>query len=129
MLEGLISLMDSPLSISLVIAIIGLALVFFVILLLWGLLIGLVKITTNKTAEKPVVQPTEVRARESSAEVERAYQTEAAAAAVAIALVLQKSAPRKPESGSGISPWQAVFRARQLSQGSTSIIRKARGTK
>jgi Na+-transporting methylmalonyl-CoA/oxaloacetate decarboxylase gamma subunit len=120
--------MDSPLIISLVITGIGMGLVFVAILLLWGLMEGLVKVTADKTAEIPEVQPTEVRATQIPADVERAYQAEAAAAAVAIALAMQQSAPKNPASAGGISPWQSVLRAGQLSQRSTSFNRKPRGT-
>jgi Na+-transporting methylmalonyl-CoA/oxaloacetate decarboxylase gamma subunit len=78
--------MQSPLTISLLITAIGMGLVFVAILLLWGLMEGLVKVTTDKTATVPDVEPTEARATQIPADAERAFKAQAAAAAVAIAL-------------------------------------------
>jgi sodium pump decarboxylase gamma subunit len=120
--------MQSPLTISLIITVIGMGLVFVAILLLWGLMEGLVKVTADKTAVVPNVQPTEVRSTQIPADVELAYKAEAAAAAVAIALSMQQTASHKPKTGNGISPWQSVLRAGQLSQRTNSFNRKSRGT-
>jgi Na+-transporting methylmalonyl-CoA/oxaloacetate decarboxylase gamma subunit len=120
--------MQSPLAISLIITAIGMGLVFVAILILWGLMEGLVKVTADKTARVPDVQPTETRATQIPADVEQDYKAEAAAAAVAIALSMRQSAPQKPGDSSGISPWQAVLRAGQLSQRTNSFNRKQRRT-
>jgi sodium pump decarboxylase gamma subunit len=120
--------MQSPLTISLIITVIGMGLVFVAILLLWGLMEGLVKITADKTAVVPDVQPSEVRSTQIPADVEQAYKAEAAAAAVAIALSLRQTASHQNDEGSSISPWQSVLRAGQLSQRTTSFNRKPRGT-
>ena len=120
--------MKSSLTISLIITAIGMGLVFVAILLLWGLMEGLVKVTADRTARVPDVVPTEVRAAQIPADVEQAYKAEAAAAAVAIALSMRQSAPQKPGDSSGISPWQAVLRAGQLSQRTNSFNRKQRRT-
>jgi Na+-transporting methylmalonyl-CoA/oxaloacetate decarboxylase gamma subunit len=120
--------MQSPLTISLIITVIGMGLVFFAILLLWGLIEALVKVTADKEAAVPEVQPAEARATQVPVDVERSYKAEAAAAAVAIALSMRQSSQQKPEAGGDISPWQSVLRAGQLSQRSSSFNRKPRGT-
>jgi len=121
--------MQSPLVISLIITVIGMGLVFFAILLLWGLMEALVKVTADqKTAAAPEEPVETVSSAPLPAAGDREGKARAAAAAVAVALAMRRSAPHKPEDGGGISPWQAVLRAGQLSQRSSSFNRKPRGT-
>jgi Na+-transporting methylmalonyl-CoA/oxaloacetate decarboxylase gamma subunit len=120
--------MQSQLTVSLIITAIGMGLVFVAILLLWGLMEALVKATADKTAAAPEVEPVEVRAAPVPASAERGLKAQAAAAAVTIALSMRRSGSQKREDNGGISPWQAVLRAGQLSQRTTSFNRKPRGT-
>lgn len=113
------------------ITLIGMGLVFLAILLLWGLLALLVRITAEpraavKTVEPPPGGPLAAEAQQladsdSLRLIDRKRQ--AAAAAVAAALSLQKQPPevfaplpRSSEPAGLVSPWQAVQRAGQLSR-------------
>ncbi|HSV86769.1 MAG TPA: OadG family protein [Levilinea sp.] len=117
--------MQSPLVTSLIITVIGMGLVFSAIMLLWGLMEVLVKVTADKTLAAPTAQP---EAMPALVDDNSENKARAAATAVAIALAMRQVAPQRPENAAGISPWQAVGRAGQLSQRSTSFNRKPRGT-
>lgn len=119
--------MQSPLGISLIITVIGMGLVFSAILLLWGVMEALVKITADKPTAAPAAPPEPAPALASAAG-DRENKARAAAAAVAITLAMRQAAPHKPEDGAAISPWQAVLRSGQLSQRSANFNRKPRGT-
>ena len=98
------------LSIALQVTVIGMGLVFAAILLLWGMIGLLVRVTDDRapapTAEHPV-----------SRDRERQIKRRAAAAAVATALAQQAGAHASGLSlalSQPISPWQAVLRSRQM---------------
>ena len=106
------------------ITLIGMGLVFVAILLLWGLMALLVQLTAQ--SDRPE-KPAESLA-ESPASVETIHADEtgqmrkrrAAAAAVTIALGLQKQRARplgvEKSTAGQVSAWQAVQRAGDLSQ-------------
>jgi Na+-transporting methylmalonyl-CoA/oxaloacetate decarboxylase gamma subunit len=118
------------------ITLIGMGLVFIAILLLWGGMALLVRITTEREdgepgrgEGEPEVQPeagssvlSETASTSVSAHKRRAA---AAAAAVSVALALRKPALHENEAlpGSTLSAWQAVNRASQVNQ-AANISRK-----
>jgi Na+-transporting methylmalonyl-CoA/oxaloacetate decarboxylase gamma subunit len=102
------------------ITLIGMGMVFAVIMLLWGVMVLLVKVTSSQkrspeetriTQEEPV-QP--VVDEPSVVFQKRAASAAAAAVAVAVAMNIEMGLPKnggqavKPDS---ISPWQAAHRA------------------
>ena len=105
--------MSDVLGIGLQITVIGMGLVFAVIILLWGGMSALVRLTDDRA-------PSEAAAAEADAAAqERARKQRAAAAAVAIALAQAKDDkphlfPEPPTAL--VSAWQAVMRANQLNQ-------------
>jgi Na+-transporting methylmalonyl-CoA/oxaloacetate decarboxylase gamma subunit len=115
------------------ISLIGMSLVFVAILLLWGLMALLVRLTTRSgQAETPALEAAsaiEVEAGSSAipqGSLEFDSKRRAAAAAVAIALAMQKTngASRLVDRPSSVSAWQAVHRASQLSRQSNGIKKK-----
>ncbi len=119
----------SPLVASLWITLIGMGLVFVAILLLWGLMEALMRLTArfaSKEAEEEAAgeeaeQPEALPAPTSD------QKKRAAAAAVAIAMSLRRPATRPNLPAPSGSGWQAVTRASQLNQ-PTHITRKSRGS-
>jgi Na+-transporting methylmalonyl-CoA/oxaloacetate decarboxylase gamma subunit len=103
---------------GLLIAGIGMGLVFVVIIFLWGLMALMMRVTSGKKKEE---LPT-VTDEPLLPDIQNLQSTRrAAAAAVAVALAsagLKKqmsSRPGEMENGS-LTPWQAVHRARQLGE-------------
>ncbi len=101
------------------ITLIGMGLVFLAIVLLWGLMALLVRVT----AERPDAQPETARLEEAAAEpttVPSDHRRRAAVTAVAVALALEKQhgSARKPVLGGADlgSNWQTVHRAAELNQ-------------
>lgn len=105
---------------ALLITLIGMGLVFVVILLLWGLMALLVRLTAEK--EAVVGEPVEAEAALAQAD-ERAEpapgldrKRRTAAAAVAAALALQSSSRPAVKPAGSLSAWQIVHRAGQARQ-------------
>jgi hypothetical protein len=110
---------------ALAIALVGLALVFAIILLLWGLMALLVRLTAEPApvaaAEAlPLAAASAGEAAPAGEELDDprgAARRRAAAAAVAVALLQIRRAPAAPAApAAAISPWQSVMRGRQLKQ-------------
>jgi len=122
---------------TLIITAIGMGLVFVAILLLWGLMELIVRLTADRpTAEKSTAievpldeeapaSPVDRRKQAAAAAVSAALASavtkpgaaKAAAAAVAAALALQsgmKTAEMESEPVNRVSPWQSMMRARQI---------------
>jgi Na+-transporting methylmalonyl-CoA/oxaloacetate decarboxylase gamma subunit len=122
--------MISPLVATLWITLIGMALIFFAILLLWGLMEALMRLSVRFPGdEKPEFSGEEEEEHEIEASpvpnVALDRRKRAAAAAVAIALALPSGVRRTAAAPlTAGSTWQAVNRARQLTQ-STHITRKS----
>ncbi len=125
----------SDLVASLWITLIGMGLVFIGILLLWGLMEAIVRITARFARNEEEEGEEEEGEAESESEAAptpapgNALKQRAAAAAVAVALALRKPAARilLPHPADGGSAWQAVTRASQLNH-PTQLARKSRGS-
>jgi Na+-transporting methylmalonyl-CoA/oxaloacetate decarboxylase gamma subunit len=115
------------------ITVIGMSLVFASIMLLWGMMVLLVRLSDDRTVP-PAPQPKEGSSmeavQESTAIPEGALLLErkrkAAAAAVAAALALQQSHSglRVEEPSTAMSAWQVVHRAGQINQQSYAPRKK-----
>ena len=121
--------MISPLTATLWITLIGMGLVFVAILLLWGLMEVMVRLSMRFGGAEKHEFSTEIDGETEIQELpvlaaSGDHKKRAAAAAVAIALALrQRMRPASPVQSTG-SAWQAVNRTRQLTQ-STHITRKS----
>jgi len=124
--------MNSALTSSLWITLIGMGLVFIALFLLWGLMELMVRLTSKhaeaelaELAEKSSVEEVPVEAADAGI-----LRRRAAAAAVALAMALDQAVENnQPESmGSSLSGWQPVLRANQLNQRSNMYSRKQRGS-
>ncbi len=117
------------------ITLIGMGLVFLAILLLWGGMALLVRLTEEREesgAEEdegalPAGSEVEAPAASQDMQKRRTSAAAAAAAAVAVALALRKPARREnggaARAGGALSAWQAVNRTSQVNQG-MNISRK-----
>ncbi|GAB4579540.1 MAG: hypothetical protein Fur0022_22780 [Anaerolineales bacterium] len=102
--------MMEPLSLSLQITLLGMSLVFGALIVLWGLMELLVRLTSDRTAPPPTEQVVMQR------DDEQTHKQQAAAIAVALALADQDSGPREfplPPTPL-VSAWQAVLRSDML---------------
>ena len=113
--------MDTELILQgLMIAAIGMGLVFVVIIFLWGLMALLMRLTSGGEKPEADVQGPEQEDEAQAPEVEQVERLRrAAAAAVAVGLAqasYQKSGERASRAGlqDGISSWQAFHRSRQV---------------
>lgn len=103
------------------ITLIGMGLVFVAILLLWGLMALLVKLTEDREKPEAAEIPAAIEIEPAAdATSDKDRKRKAAAAAVAIAMALQPKNGRA-HAGSAqpagvVSAWQAVHRAGRLGQ-------------
>ena len=103
----------NPIIQGLLITAIGMGLVFVAILLLWGLMVVIVRITAeNNTAKKRIISEIENGVETSNSPLEDSKKLQkVAAVAVAIAMSLQKTFPViTPQESNSISPWQSTRR-------------------
>ena len=102
---------------GLLITVFGMALVFVMILALWGIMVLLVKLT-NKTEPEEEVEPIEESAITEPAPASNQQGALAAAIAVAYALKSQETssayAPRPDAGESKENPWLTAGRTQQL---------------
>lgn len=120
----------NPIIQGLLITAIGMGLVFVAILLLWGLMIVIVRITDEtKTSKKTVGTKLESAVEASVSTLEESKKLQKVAAlSVAMAMSLQKTFPIvKPQASSSISPWQAARRNHAFGQTTALLNRKSRG--
>jgi hypothetical protein len=116
--------MEANLGLALQITAIGMSLVFAAILLLWGVMALLVRLTAGRAAAEPAAAAVEADVPslgvEAGAAARRArLARRAAAVAVSIVLAQSASAPERAQPApppAAMSPWQAVMRANQLKQ-------------
>jgi Na+-transporting methylmalonyl-CoA/oxaloacetate decarboxylase gamma subunit len=102
--------MEPNLTVSLLITVIGMGLVFAFILLFWGLMLLLVRLTRDRVPEASPAAVDEPRPEPDD------LKRQAAVAAVAVALArarLQPSRTRRTEDAAALSPWQAAHRRSQ----------------
>lgn len=107
---------------GLLIAGIGMGLVFVVIIFLWGLMALMMKVTSGKkktSAEEELPTVSDEPLLPEMEDLQGLKQAAAAAVAVALASGRMKkqisSRSGEPENGS-LNPWQAAHRVRQLGQ-------------
>jgi Na+-transporting methylmalonyl-CoA/oxaloacetate decarboxylase gamma subunit len=110
---------------ALLITLVGMSLVFIAILILWGLMALMVRLTSGeaKEDEMEILEPEPVEA--PGIEI----KLRAAAAAAAIALAMEGGASLKNQTNfSQSSSWLSVMRAHQLDLRTSLISRKQRGS-
>lgn len=119
----------TPIASSLWITLIGMGLVFIAILLLWGLMAAVVRLTVDGKPETEGAEA-DVEAVELQPVPAGAGDLKARAAAAAVAFVLARRSktPLQPSvSGASGSAWQAVTRSFQLNSRGQMTARKSRG--
>jgi sodium pump decarboxylase gamma subunit len=110
---------------GLLIAAIGMGLVFAVIIFLWGLMALMMRVTSRKEKTEELTDSVEKTEAPLVPEMQAAEsQRRAAATAVAVEMLITTSQippseKRQGEQRNGISPWQAFHRSRQLQQKNT----------
>jgi Na+-transporting methylmalonyl-CoA/oxaloacetate decarboxylase gamma subunit len=103
------------LSISLLITVIGMGLVFASIIFLWWLMEALMRLTSIKGDVQASVPP--ARPEEDPAEQDRRRRAAAAAVALALAQEQEAGVHEFPLPATAVvSPWQGVMRANNLKQ-------------
>jgi Na+-transporting methylmalonyl-CoA/oxaloacetate decarboxylase gamma subunit len=104
--------MAENLSAALLIMAIGMAVVFAAIILLWGMMAALVRLTADPVTVAPQIEP--AGASTDPGQLRRQ------AAAVAVAVARQQAArsieTQSIPAAAAVSPWQAVMRGRQFRQ-------------
>jgi Na+-transporting methylmalonyl-CoA/oxaloacetate decarboxylase gamma subunit len=112
-------MMSENLLIALQMTAIGMSLVFVAILLLWGLMEAMMRLTQGRDRASSTGLRTDERLIDDELdEDEASRKRRAAAAAVVLALAQESQLPQPfplPQTSS-VSPWQAVTRARNLNQ-------------
>ncbi len=126
--------MNPPIENSLLITAIGMGLVFISILLLWGMMELVVRMTANKRS--PLEQPDKAKENTKPAQTadnsDQTNRAKAAAAAVSYALAIEKTARNQQTVQApreNISTWQAVMRAGNLNQISNFQRRNPKGSR
>jgi hypothetical protein len=105
------------------ITLVGMGLVFVAILLLWGGMALLVRLTAAReerpaadaTPEDALVAPSSGAIPEDALLLDRKRRAAAAALAAALALRAETGASREAFPAGSLSPWQAVYRAGRFS--------------
>lgn len=116
---------------GLLIAAIGMGLVFLALILLWGLMALLGRIPAGRKPAEEIAIAAEAPAEEAVEAVspDNSLRIKAAAAAVAIALGLQKSVTHTaPKSPNAVSSWLVARRSSQFNQNAVITNRKSRGS-
>ena len=105
--------MSENLRLALQITLVGMSLVFAAIVLLWGLMAALVRVT----AEPPPADSGKIGVGALAQPDDRELKRRAAVAAVAVASAHSQQRPALPlPPTANVSPWQAVMRANHLKQ-------------
>lgn len=125
---------------ALLITLIGMGLVFIALLLLWGLMELMMRLTAKQALKEAAeANGVEEEGGEEAAELPALAETvparrQAAAAAVAVALALKNragtraAARMQDTTAEAPSAWQAVQRAAQLNKRTNMYSRKQRGS-
>ncbi len=112
--------MNTPLVNALLVTAIGMSIVFASILVLWGLMSLVVRLTSEQKAGSSTGAPVDADRTDApqsppSPSRERKRRAAAAAVAVALASLHQQATPIRPVSiKPGLSAWQSVMRANQI---------------
>lgn len=119
------SIMSSALWITLI----GMGLVFIALILLWGLMELMMRLTAKSArADEEAAQAEAEATAAETLPAAGARAALAAAAAVAVALALQpEPASADVPVDSGMSVWQAAMRTSRLNQRANQFTRKQRG--
>ena len=123
--------MTEVLNQGLLIAAIGMGLVFLALILLWGLMALLGRIPADKEEDAVATEVVVESATDAnvSASPDQSLRIKAAAAAVAVALGLQKTAAMAaPKSPNAVSSWLVSRRSGQFNQNAGISNRKSRGS-
>ena len=113
--------MDTLIIQALQITVLGMSLVFAALILIWGMMALLTKLTAEK--EAPAGET------DTALNMEQAEKAQAAAIGVAIAMAehqLSQTHPLPAPPTSIVSAWQLGMRTRQLSQKGTPVVRNPR---
>ncbi len=117
----------STLGSALWITLIGMGLVFLALLLLWGLMELMMRLTARSAAADEA-EAAETAAEEVASQADSSRLARAAAAAVAVALALrQATLPPEGPADAQVSNWQAAMRTARLNQRANMFTRKQRG--
>lgn len=106
----------TPLSLSLQITLIGMGLVFASLIVLWGLMEMMVRLTAEKAKTEPVPEVAPPPPVAATPDDDHARRQQVAAIAVALALASQDTGPHEfplPPTAM-VSAWQAVLRSDML---------------
>ena len=120
--------MSTNFSQGLMIAAIGMGLVFLALIMLWGLmaLMASIRFKSDQNGQEP--EPGAAAPVEAETAGDE-LRMQAAAAAVAVALGLQRRLSRvMPPSPKALSPWQVARRSGHFSQNHMITTRKPRGS-
>lgn len=119
--------MGSALTNALLITAIGMGLVFLAILALWGLMELMMRLGAERKTAAAVEDDAAIEAAEEAPALSDPRKARAAALAVSVALALRQRSAAPAAPASGLSAWQAVLRAGQLTQQMQSYNRRSRG--
>lgn len=103
--------MPNVLTLSLLITLLGMGIVFGTIVILWGLMAALTKVLADKTSASDSLR--------AAFTMEKEHKAQAAALAVAVALAEQEHSAARPLSipqTALVSAWQLGMRTRQMYQ-------------
>lgn len=117
--------MGPALTNALLITAIGMGLVFLAILALWGLMELMVRLGADRA--EAAEEDSAPEAADEPPALTDPRKARAAALAVSVALALRQRAAGPAAPTSGLSAWQAVLRAGQLTQQMQSYNRRSRG--
>jgi hypothetical protein len=109
--------MSSDLYLSLQITALGMGLVFGAIIVLWGMMQALARLTADKEPAALASEPSLNRQPEGHGEPDHELRARAAAAAVALALAEQEASSAHPLNmppTALVSAWQLGMRTRQM---------------
>jgi Na+-transporting methylmalonyl-CoA/oxaloacetate decarboxylase gamma subunit len=107
---------------ALLISLIGGGMVFVGLILLWGMMDILVRLTAEQEAPVEAGPALQEEARRPETEMKAA----AAAAAVAVAMQKASVSGASPADGSRLSPWLSAGRSRQI-ESSSAFARRKKG--
>lgn len=124
--------MSSILVNALWITLIGMGLVFLALLLLWGMMELMMRITSRAALSELEEARDAEAAGAPDATAVASHSKAALAAAVAVAVALaqhQTAAPVESPINANISVWQAAMRTARLNQRANQYMRKQRGSR